>query len=78
MTQHAQDVIKERGIAMQWVESTINNPQITVSKTSDGLEHRLAVIPDYGRRVLRVIINPRTSPIKVVTAFFDRSMKGKL
>lgn len=78
LTQHAKDVIKERGILMRWVESTIKHPHRTTSTTSDGLEHRLAVIPDYGGRVLRVIINQRKSPIRVVTAFFDRSMKGKL
>lgn len=76
LTQHAKDVIKERGIQMRWVENAINFPQLieTTRTTTIGLEHHLAVIPDYGNRVLRVIISVRASPVRIVTAYFDRSM----
>jgi hypothetical protein len=36
------------------------------------LEHRLARIPEWGNRVLRVTINGKTVPPRIVTAFFDR------
>lgn len=36
------------------------------------LEHRLARIPEYGNHVLRVIVNGKTTPPRIVTAFFDR------
>lgn len=42
------------------------------------LEHRLKEIPEYGDRVLRVIINTTVDPVRVVTVYFDRTMKGEL
>jgi len=40
------------------------------------LVHHLARIPEQENRVLRVVLNPLASPVRVVTAFFDRKMKG--
>ena len=34
--------------------------------------HRLARIPEWGNRVLRVIVNGKSVPPRIVTAFFDR------
>lgn len=42
------------------------------------MEHRLAAIAEQGYRVLRVVCDPRATPLKIVTVHFDRSMKGKL
>ncbi len=42
------------------------------------LIHALRAIPEFGDRVLRVIYNRTRQPPHVVTAFFDRGMKGKL
>jgi hypothetical protein len=42
------------------------------------LTHALRAIPEFGGRVLRVIYNRTKQPPNVVTAFFDRGMKGKL
>jgi hypothetical protein len=42
------------------------------------LEHRLGKIDEFEGRVLRVIVNPQLEPIRVITAFFDRAMRGKL
>jgi hypothetical protein len=61
------------------VKSVINNPTLVEADKNDrSLEHKLANIPDYGGRVLRVIINPNERPVLVITAYFDRNMKGKL
>jgi hypothetical protein len=35
-------------------------------------------IEENENRVLRVIVNIMSIPIKIVTLFFDRRMKGKL
>lgn len=40
--------------------------------------HAMARIPEYGDRVLRVIYNHAASPEHIITAFFDRRMKGRL
>ncbi len=36
------------------------------------LEHRLSRIPEFGGRVLRVIVNRSKKPPHVITVFFDR------
>jgi hypothetical protein len=48
-------------------------PEATEADPIDpDLEHRLARIPEWGNRVLRVIINGKTVTPRIVTAFFDR------
>jgi hypothetical protein len=37
------------------------------------LEHRLAVIAEYGDWVLRVVVNTKAFPMRNVTAYFDRA-----
>lgn len=41
-------------------------------------EHVFCVIHEYGDRVLRVIYIKTKEPPHIVTAYFDRGMKGKL
>lgn len=79
LTQHTQDVIKEREISEEWVERVLDLPEMMeADPLDDDLEHRLGKIKEYGNRVLRVVINKGVSPVRVVTAYFDRKMKGKL
>jgi hypothetical protein len=48
-------------------------PEVTEADPVDAdLEHRLARIPEFGHRVLRVVVNTRKRPLHVVTVFFDR------
>jgi len=42
------------------------------------LESRFAKIPEHGDRVLRVVLNNTVVPARVVSVYFDRTMKGKL
>ena len=79
LTQHARDALVKRGISTEWLERVLTFPKRTEPDATDAmLEHRLSVIPERGDRVLRVIINPHTTPIRVVTLYFDRKMKGRL
>ena len=79
LTQHARDALLKRGIPMEWLERVVRFPSRTEPDPIDAtLEHRLGVIPEHGDRVLRVIINRHTMPIRVVTLYFDRKMKGRL
>lgn len=76
---HALKVINERKINIKWIESTINNPDKIEPDTKNcELEHRLKVIKANENRVLRVICNKSVKPILIVTAFFDRRLKGVL
>ena len=73
LTEHAQDALVRRQIPLEWLERVLNAPEATETDPMDPeLEHRLAQITEFGGRVLRVIVNCKTTPPRVVTAFFDR------
>ena len=79
LTKHARDVLQERHIPMEWLERVIEKPGLVEPRASDStLESRLARIPEHGNRVLRVVINKTVVPQRVVSVYFDRTMKGKL
>jgi hypothetical protein len=79
MTKHAAAVIAARKIEPEWIEAALANPaRVQVDVVDAELEHRMAVIADYGHRVLRVVVKRDTEPAMVITAYFDRTMKGKL
>jgi hypothetical protein len=42
------------------------------------LEQRFVKIAECGDRVLKVVVNKMASPERVVSAYFDRRMKGAL
>ena len=78
-TQHAQDVIEVRRIDPAWVALTLSSPEANLRDARDPqLSHALRRIPEHGGRVLRVVYTCKTDPPKVVTAYFDRTLKGKL
>jgi Domain of unknown function (DUF4258) len=71
--------MRQRKIETAWLEQTITKPERTEPDEDDpAMEHRLAAIPEKEYRVLRVVCDPRVTPLKIVTVHFDRSMKGKL
>jgi len=79
LSKHAADVIRERNIPVEFIERVIDNPELKEpDATDDELEHYLSRIFEYDSRVLRVIINKYSVPKRVITAFFDRTMRGKL
>ena len=79
LTRHAEDALVRRKIKKEWLERVLASPQqIEPDATDLMLEHRMAEISECENRVLRVIINPHTNPIRVVTLFFDRKIRGKL
>jgi len=79
LTQHARDVLVKRKIKITWLEQVLTFPQrVETDATDPMLEHRMAEISEYENRVLRVIINSHINPIRVVTLFFDRKIRGKI
>ena len=79
LTQHARDVLDEREILIEWVERVLNRPTLREPAESDiTLENRFARIPEFGNRVLRVVINTTIVPERVVSVYFDRRMKNRL
>ena len=76
LTQHASDAIEKRRISIEWVERILNKPDWTEPDALDeDLQHRLGSIKEFEERVLRVIINMKASPPRIVTAYFDRRSK---
>ena len=79
LTKHARDRLSAREISMEWVQRVLEHPAVVEPDAEDiELEHRMGRIRENGDRVLRVLIKKNTSPVRVITAFFDRTMRGKL
>lgn len=79
LTNHARTVLAARGIEVEWMERTLAQPGLVENDSSDpNLEHRLLPIEEYDRRVLRVIVDNSVEPMRVVSVFFDRRMRGRV
>jgi hypothetical protein len=78
-TEHAKHVIAEREILVAWIERVFFKPEkIETDQKDFTLKHSLGRIHEHGGRVLRVVYNDLTRPKRIVTAYFDRSMRNKL
>lgn len=76
-TSHAQQVMRRRGIPAEWVQRAVASPQLRMRDPNDETVERFyAQVPEDGGRVLRVVVNTESAPWRVVSAFFDRSMRG--
>ena len=79
LSDHARTVIAEREIRTAWLEQVLERPDMVRDDEDDPeLEHRLGVVHEHGDRVLRVIINKTVRPVRVVTTYFDRTMRNRL
>jgi Domain of unknown function (DUF4258) len=79
LTHHAQRALEEREIPIEWVERTLEAPELILPDPNDATVQRcFRRIPAFGGRVLRVTVNRTVEPQRVVSVFFDRKMKGKL
>jgi hypothetical protein len=79
LSQHAKEVIKERDIQLRWLEQVLDRPELVEADADDPqLTHHVVRIREYGNRPLRVVFNARANPVRIVTVYFDRKMKGKL
>jgi len=78
-TKHAIDVLAERAVSREWVERTVREPELRQPDPNDPLVERFfRRIPENGDRTLRVAVNTRVAPWRVVSVFFDRSKRDKL
>ena len=79
LTEHARTVLSERSIDEKWVARVLRHPEREEPDREDPeLRHALGQIPEHDGRVLRVVYNASTQPVRVVTAFFDRTQRNKL
>ena len=78
-SEHAVHAMAERKILAKWVERAVAEPMLRAPDLNDfEIERFFCKIPEKGGRVLRVAVNVRVAPWRVVSVFFDRTMKGKL
>ena len=79
LTEHARTVLSERSIDEKWVAGILRHPEREEpDRENPELKHALGHIPEHDGRVLRVVYNASTQPVRVVTAFFDRTQRNKL
>jgi|NGEPerStandDraft_6_1074524.scaffolds.fasta_scaffold304703_1 hypothetical protein len=77
-TEHVLRRMAKRHLREEWIERAVSNPsRIEPDEVDATLEHRLAAVPELANRVLRVIVS-KDEPRRVITAHFDRKLKGKL
>ena len=78
-TRHAIRAMEERIIRRDWVETAVTEPALRTSDPNDPeVERFFCRIPEHGDRVLRVVVNTRAAPWRIVSVFFDRSVRGEL
>lgn len=78
-TAHAIVAMAEREIPAEWIERVVSEPALRLPDPNDPeLERFFGIIPEYGDRVLRVVVNTRAATWRIVSVFFDRNMKGEL
>ena len=79
LSQHAADVMREREIKREWLEAALAAPALRQPHETDpALSYALLSIAERDGRVLRVVYKHIIEPWKVVTVYFDRTMKGRL
>lgn len=73
LTEHAEVVMREREIALEWVTRTVLSASFAEDH-DDGTRHFLRRLPEAEGRWLRVVTTERKGDIIVVTVFFDRRL----
>lgn len=68
LSKHAKDMMYERQIPAEWVKSALSQPDIQEQQI-DGTVHFIKKIPAHGNNFLRIVIDPRVDPWRVVTLF---------
>ena len=73
---HARTALEERGIAQEWVERTLFEPEETEPDPVHPERMRaFRSIPEHDGRVLRVVYVPSVLGCRVITVFFDRGQR---
>jgi len=70
-TKHAEDMLIERGFEREFIVQVILNPDWTEERS----ETEWHAFKRVGDKVLRVVVNGKTPPYRVVTMFYDRRLK---
>ena len=78
LTEHARAALRERIISVELLEHVLMHPALRRPDRADAdLENWYASVPGGDGRVMKVVLAP-DSPLRVVTVYYDRSMRGQL
>jgi len=73
LTEHARDAMNKRKLNLEWIERALHTPdRIEPDPIQPTLERRFIRIPEFGNRVLRVVVAADANPVRIITAHFDR------
>jgi hypothetical protein len=79
LTTHANKVVVEREIKHEWIQRILTNPmKIEVDENDLEVFHALGQIPENDNRVLRVVFTKNGNMFKIITTYFDRTMRNRL
>jgi hypothetical protein len=68
-------MLVERGLNEEWLWEALEHPDQVVEVENQ--VHYIKAIEAREGRFLKVVVNPSVSPQRVVTLFFDRSLRKK-
>lgn len=79
LSKHAEASAAEREIPLEWIREVLEDPELReADRREAGVELFYARIAAYGNRVLKVVVNVQVDPWRVMSVYFDRSMKERL
>jgi hypothetical protein len=72
-TRHALEVIAQRELKGDWVETAVRNPEWTDRDNHDPtVERRFLTVVERDGRILRVACVETATEIRIISAFLDR------
>jgi Domain of unknown function (DUF4258) len=72
-TYHALEKFQERRIALEWIDRTLDEPDVTEpDPTQPGAIRAFKAMAERDFRVLRVVYTDEGEDRRVITVFFDR------
>ena len=78
LTEHARESLQKRAnIRLEWLEQAMVAPhRVEQDRIDPSLVHYLFRVDEFDGRVLRVVLNENVKPPRIITVFFDRSLRG--
>ena len=78
LTSHAEAAALKRKIDRAWIQRALARPDWRQpDPAKPDVMHAFLRIAERNYRVLRVVYNPSVHPLRVITVYFDRRLKGR-
>jgi len=75
-SKHFGEMREERQISSKWIEQTLQYPDL-IERKDDGTIHYIKKIDEFGGRWLRIVVAEKKNISKLITVFFDRTLRRK-